>query len=104
MAAEAIEVAHLKMTLTPDEGTDLAVANLVRGDGRMERAYSLQSPTESGELILNLRAEADPELLRRIVLTALEGLTAEGGLRSAVEHIEAFRPGRPTPTHRLANA
>ncbi len=104
LAAEAIEVAHLKMTLTPDEGTDLAVANLVRGDGRMERAYSLQSPTESGELILNLRAEADPELLRRIVLTALEGLTAEGGLRSAVEHIEAFRPGRPTPTHRLANA
>ena len=95
------------MTLAPEgRGSamqDLAVANLIRSDGETELSHQLQAPLESGQLILNLRAEADPELLRQMVKS--RGLTvaaADAGLSSVVEHLESFRPGKPTPTHRLA--
>jgi hypothetical protein len=91
------------MTLAPlDEGNDLAVANLVRGDGAAELSHRLQEPLEAGRLILNLRAEADPELLRSTVLAAVGVVTATAGVTHHVEHLEHFRPGKPTPTHRLA--
>jgi hypothetical protein len=90
------------MTLTPDEGTDLAVVNLVRTDGQPESSHALQEPLESGELIVNLRAEADPAALRQAVLLALNDLDQSAGVSAKVEHLEAFRPGRPVPTHRLA--
>jgi G3E family GTPase len=100
------EVAHLKMTLAPEGNgsgmQDLAVANLVRTDAETELSHTLQAPLESGQLILNLRAEADPELLREVVKSALAAASADAGLSSAIEHLESFRPGKPTPTHRLA--
>lgn len=96
------EVAHLKMTLTPDEnGNDIAVANWVRSDSAPELSHRLAEPLESGQLILNLRAEADPELLRTVALGALDSMSAAGGLKLEVEHLERFRPGKPSPTHRL---
>lgn len=96
------EIAHLKMTLTPGEdGGDIAVANLVRGDGQPELSHTLREPLESGQLIINLRAEGDPDLLRRETEAILRGL-AGAGVTAAPEHVECFRPGRPTPTHRLA--
>jgi G3E family GTPase len=101
---QGTEVAHLKMTLTPGEdGGDIAVANLVRSDGQPELSHTLREPLESGQLILNLRAEEEPELLRHLALAAIEGLSSSG-VKAAIEHVECFRPGRPTPTHRLAEA
>jgi len=98
------EIAHLKMTLTPDEeGGDIAVANLVRNDGAVELAHRLKSPLASGELIVNLRAEEDPDKLRDAALDAFRAWEAEqAGRRAAVEHIEHFRPAKPTPTYRMA--
>ena len=52
------EVAHLKMTLSPYEGHDLAVMNLTRTDGTAEASHELQDEIESGELIVNLRRRA----------------------------------------------
>ena len=89
-----IEVAHLKMTLSPDEGNDLAVANLVRTDGKPEFSHTLEDKLTSGELIINLRAEGDPEILKAYLLNAIDDST------TTVQHLEAFRPGRPVPTHR----
>jgi G3E family GTPase len=98
------EIAHLKLTLTPDEGNDIAVANLVRNDAAgPELAHRLQDPLESGQLILNLRAEADPELLANRVRDALRSIVDSGLATLKIEHLEAFRPGKPTPTHRLAS-
>lgn len=94
------EIAHLKMTLSPDDGNDLAVLNLVRGDGNPESIHRLQDDVETGEVLINLRAEADPELLRENILATLESLSPEIGV--TIEHIEAFRPGKPQPTYRLA--
>ncbi len=104
LASQEIEIAHLKMTLTPDEDLgDIGVINLVRSDGKAETSHSLREPLESGELIINLRAEADPEALKVAVLQSL-GAAGEVDVVARVEHLEHFRPGKPQPTHRLASA
>ena len=100
LAAEGFEVAHLKMTLSPDEGNDIAVLNLVRSDSRSESIHQLQDDLDSGELLINLRAEADPEMLRARVLASLEHLGP--AIRTELVHAESFRPGKPEPTYRLA--
>jgi G3E family GTPase len=97
-----IEVAHCKMTLAPDTGGDLAVLNLVRSDGRAESMHRLADEMTDGELILNLRAEGDPEQLHITALAALETASREAQVTATVEHSEHFRPGRPVPTHRMA--
>lgn len=100
------EIAHLKMTLSPGAGeNDLAVLNLVRNDQEPELSHELAEPIESGELIVNLRAEADPDILHGIVTRALnETITGLGGWSHSICHEEHFRPGKPEPTHRLAEA
>ena len=90
------------MTLTPDEqGHDIGVANLTASDVAPEQSHVLQEPLRAGELIVNLRAEADPDVLRRLVQETLAALSRDEGLTFTIEHLEAFRPSRPTPTYRL---
>ena len=100
------DIAHLKMTLTPDEDAgDIGVLNLVRNDTRPELAHTLKAPLDSGELIINLRAEEDPETLHDAALAALRSWeSAEPGRRAEVRHSERFRPAKPTPTYRMATA
>jgi Ni2+-binding GTPase involved in maturation of urease and hydrogenase len=100
LAKSGGEIAHLKMTLAPEEGNDLGVLNLVRGDGKAESLHRLQEEITAGELLINLRAEADPEILREAVPAALEGLGAAVDVK--IEHIECFRPAKPQPTYRMA--
>jgi G3E family GTPase len=105
LQASDTEVAHLKMTLSAEHGLgDLAVINLVRNDFVPELSQELELPIESGQLILNLRAEGSPEILHRAVTDALN-LTSEKNptLFARLEHLEHFRPGKPLPTHRFAN-
>jgi Ni2+-binding GTPase involved in maturation of urease and hydrogenase len=110
LAESGAEVAHLKMTLSPFAGAigpaELAVVNLVRQDWVPEVCQEIAEPLrpgEDGELIVNLRAESPPEVLR----AALESAVAAGGAdatgsggRFTIEHLECFRPGRPVPAHR----
>lgn len=100
------EIAHLKMTFSPDEGLgDIAAVSLVRSDYVPELSLTLDGPADSGQLILNLRAEADPADLRAAVEAAVAALPQRlPGLSARLEHAEQFRPGRPTPTHRVTNA
>jgi hypothetical protein len=96
------QIAHLKMTLSPEGGLgDIAVVNLVRNDFVPELSLTLEQPVIRGQLILNLRAEADPETLHRAVTGAVAVLAQKPGAPAAVlEHMEHFRPGKPQPTHR----
>jgi G3E family GTPase len=100
--AAGIEIAHFKMTLAPDAGTDLAVLNLVRTDTQPELPHRLAEDLDEGELILNLRAEGDPDELKSVALAGLEEAARALGVTTSVDHIEHFRPGRPQPTHRMA--
>ena len=96
------EVAHLKMTLSPDEGlSDLAVINLVRNDHVPELSQTLSAPVASAQLVVNLRAEADPQRLREELKAALADVfDMDGEVRATLDHLESFQPGQPTPTHR----
>ena len=97
------EIAHLKMTLSPDQriGGAIAAISVVRNDLVPELSLELEDRLQSGQLILNLRAEAAPELLRE---TVTESLRALPGVEAKLEHMETFRPGRPMPTHRFTTA
>ena len=85
------EIAHLKMTFSPNEGNDIAVINLVRNDTTAELSHSLQAPLMSGQLILNMRAEDDPEQLWVRAQAALEAAAGEFHATTAVEQHEFFR-------------
>lgn len=99
------EVAHLKATLTPQgDPYEIAAVNLVRGDGVPELSHRLYEPLEDGELLLNIRAEVDPETLEAAAGDALEAeIAVARGLQLRIAHLEHFRPGMPVPTHRLTS-
>lgn len=100
---DGIEIAHLKMTLAPQEAAlDLGVLNLVRGDAAAELSHQLDDPLEAADLIVNLRAEGDPARLEQAVLDALREAAAAVEIAADVEHTACFRPPRPVPTHRMA--
>ena len=97
-------IAHLKMTLTPRyDPFELGAINLVREDSEPELSHRLVEPLEDGELLLNIRAEAAPEVLESALAQAGQRVfNEELGLSQKVSHIEHFRPGQPQPTHRMA--
>lgn len=99
------EVAHLKMTYSPDDGIagEIASVNLVRNDNVPETGMSLDEPSTGGQLIVNLRAEGDPDQLLNAVKTSLETVVPQfPSLGATMDHEEHFRPGKPVPTHRDA--
>jgi len=100
---DSVEIAHFKMTFSPDDGIagELASINLVRSDYVAELGMELDEPTTGGQLIVNLRAEADPASLMSAVQDGLNETTLQFfGLQATIDHQEHFRPGKPTPTHR----
>ena len=105
LAEAGAEVAHLKMTLEPEDAGlgDLAVINLVRNDFVPELSQELSDWLDAGKLILNCRAEASPDVLHAALTQALtETGKQHPHLFLRLEHLEHFRPGKPQPTHRDA--
>jgi G3E family GTPase len=99
LAAKGREIAHLKMTLDPEDGTgSLSVVSLVRTDGEPDLRESLLDEVARGSLVVNLRAEAPPELLEEVTRAALGKMK---GVTASLEHLERFRPARPVPVHRM---
>lgn len=97
------EIAHLKMTFSPDGGlNDIAAVSLVRSDFVPELSLRLEQPSTGGQLIVNLRAEAAPETLKSVVESSVASLPSHfAGTAARLDHLEHFRPGKPQPTHRL---
>ncbi|MEZ0275096.1 MAG: GTP-binding protein, partial [Roseimicrobium sp.] len=62
LQTQQAEIAHLKMTYSPDDGIagEIASVNLVRTDNIPETGMELDEPSTGGQLIVNLRAEAAP--------------------------------------------
>lgn len=100
--APCADIAHLKMTILPEGSAgDIGVISLVRQDYVPELSQRLDVPLTAGQLVVNLRAEAPPEILEDAVCRELARLAPSDDLRIELEHIESFRPGKPTPTHRM---
>lgn len=105
LASHQIEIAHLKMTLTPtDFGSDIAVLNLVRTDGRAELSHLLRDDVSTGQLIVNLRAEGSPQTLHDAAARGLADVARARGVTATIEHEESFSPAKPNPTYRMATA
>ena len=100
--ARDLEIAHLKVTLdSPEAGGQLAALSMTANDSGADLREALLDGVSRGQLILNLRAETDPELLLELSLDALKGISESvTGLELEVEHHEHFRPAPPVPTHR----
>lgn len=104
LAADGVEIAHLKLTLTPDEGGGIAVVNAVTADRGPEMAFRLDAPVDRAEITVNLRAETDPAALESAVRRAVAEESETSGAALTITHLERFRPSRPVPTHRFAGA
>jgi hypothetical protein len=76
----------------------------VRNDFEPEIVMTNLQPLSSGRLTVNIRAEAPPEWLRRVMLDAIEKrVQTYESLSIEVENVADFRPARPQPTHREPN-
>ena len=104
LKAKDARIAHLKMTFSPERNItgNIAAVNLVRDDFVPELSFYLESPATSGEAIINLRAEAAPDVLGTAVREGLAAVEEKfHALQATLDHLEHVRPGKPTPTHRV---
>ncbi|MEI6351194.1 MAG: GTP-binding protein [Verrucomicrobiota bacterium] len=104
LESESAQVAHLKMTLSPDGSVtgEIAAVNLVRNDFVPELSFHLDEPVTDGQLIINLRAEAAPDVLGTVIRKSIAAAVSNfPTLKATLDHLEHFRPGKPTPTHRI---
>ena len=97
-----IEIAHLKVTLAPDDKGGLAVLNQVNNEHGAELSHELIGLLSSADLLVNLRAEGDPEVLLAATRGALDDAARAASIEHRVEHVAHFRPGQPTPTYRFS--
>jgi len=105
LGARDIEIAHFKMTLEPNDGSgEIAVLSLVGSEYQPEFTQQLSDDLDRGEIIVNLRAEGAPEILREALVAGLAGLAQDAPqINLVLEHVECFRPGKPEPVYRMAN-
>lgn len=103
LSAADIEIAHFKMTLSPsDNSGELAVVSLVGNAWRPEFSQELSDPLDRGQIIVNLRAEGDPETLHDVLVACIED-AANASVRLDLDHIERFRPAEPKPIYRMSD-
>lgn len=98
MANRKIEIAHLKTTLTNDHG-DMGATSLTSTEATPQLTHRMHRPLLRGVLNINLRAESDPKILESELQTVFKALMPNS---ARVATIDAFRPGRPVPTHRIS--
>jgi G3E family GTPase len=100
LAAASSETAHLKVIgLT---GGGYAVANLVSNSTAPELSLPSGAIEQNANVVVNARAAADPELLEQFVREELQAACCSINGQMQVLTLQAFRPGRPVPTHRLS--
>jgi G3E family GTPase len=96
-----IEIAHLKASLVSDAGA-LTAVQLTQNAGEPELTRKSEVVFKRGELLVNLRAEGNPDVLLATVLkTFVQHTEKVSGLSVVTMRSEHFRPGQPKPTHRV---
>ena len=106
IAKEVIEtgegqIAHLKVSALG--GDTQAVANVVSNDSAVDVGLSAgREVTGTVQLIVNARVAMDPDNLENACRHAVASVSGEQGLDVLSVNAHSLRPGRPTPTHRVA--
>lgn len=99
---DGAEVAHLK-AIGLTEGL-FGVANLVASGMPPELSLASRERTAVVDLIVNARIAMAPEKLEQLVRDVVPQTTTAVGAGAHLVSMQSFRPGRPTPTHRYAEA
>lgn len=95
------ETAHLK-AIGLWEGF-FGVANLISSENQPELSLASNCTVRSFDLIVNARVVCDPETLESHVLQAVREACESHAAAPDFRATQSFRPGRPVPTHRLAD-
>jgi hypothetical protein len=94
-------IAHVKASLSGD-GTH-AVANLVDNFSEIELGLMAGHRVNGRlEVVVNARVSIDPAILQSFCETAVGQLAEMHAMQIESMAARSLRPGRPTPTHRLA--
>lgn len=96
------ETAHLK-TIGLWEGF-FGVANLVSRGQQPELSLPSRCRVKELDLIVNARVAIDPAVLTEHVTAAVNAACSERSATAKFQQTQSFRPGRPVPTHRFAEA
>ena len=81
----------------------MAAVQWVRSGSAPELTRLMAGPLTGGRLLINLRAEADPDVLVAETFAVLEKqLKILPGLVLTEMPSQHFRPGKPVPTHRVS--
>ncbi len=96
LSEAGVSIAHLKV-FDQAGGSYVKAGICANGDEPVPEGDLMASAENSHELVINLRAIGDPELLSAIVRNAL----AEIAGTVKVQHEGAFRPSPPKPEHRF---
>ncbi|MBA3315107.1 MAG: CobW-like GTP-binding protein [Planctomycetota bacterium] len=102
LRASGAEPAHLK-TIGLWEGF-FGVANLIASEASPELSLPSRCEVLEADVIVNARVACDPELLEKLVRKAVSDVCETLGATATFRETQSFRPGRPVPTHRYADA
>ena len=96
LTAAGARIAHLKVfDVAPTGSIKIAVCR--NGDEPDVEGDLAASPASRHALVLNLRAEASPDLLREVVESAFARLPP----KTEIVNLQAFQPPPPKPQHRM---
>lgn len=102
LAEQGAETAHLK-TIGLWEGF-FGVANLISSATPAELSLPSNCQVDDCDVIVNARVACDPAVLEKLVHKVVAQVCAKRGATPQFRQTQSFRPGRPTPTHRYADA
>ena len=102
LAALAVKVAHAKLLLRGNRGT--AVAKLVSNEAAPRLSQESREGATSLDLMVNLRAQGEPDLVQLAIQTSFNGWSERHQLEIVTASGQAFKPSRPVPTHRVPGA
>ncbi|MCH2182565.1 MAG: CobW-like GTP-binding protein [Mariniblastus sp.] len=95
------ETAHLKV-IGMSEGF-YTVANLVSSGSEPTLSLPSGAQVTQAQLVINARVAIDPERLADRVRSTVQQTGQQGNVAVAISALQSFRPGRPVPTHRMAD-
>ncbi len=101
LAEIGAEPAHLKILCS--SASSVSVVNLVSSDTEPMLSVASESSADEVKMVVNARVCLAPESLRPLIESVLTKVAQKLDATIKIEQIEAFRPGRPEPTHRVTS-
>jgi len=97
--AEQAETAHVKVLVQHE--TNISIGNLVATGSDVEVSRRAEAKVPHADGILNARAAIGPERLETMARESITAALPADDVRTHIETLRCFRPGRPAPTYRF---